>query len=385
MPRPDYDVVIIGAGLAGLQLARRLARSDLRVMLADVKRTVGERVHTTGIFVRRTLEDFDLPPSALGPPMSRVVLRSPRGRGLQIEGSPIEFRFGDMAAIYETLREKATEDGVQWRPRHRFVSAERHGQTTLIRLATPDGHRTLRTRFLVGADGARSRVARDLGLSRNRRLLVGGEHVFHRSTPNPEAAALHCYLHPELAPGYIAWVADDGRHVHVGLAGHLDRVSLRASLNCFVDSVREEHGLEPMNHAEHRVGLIPIGGVLPRLHNDRGLLVGDAAGAVSPLTAGGLDACLRLSRAAAELIPRHLNGDPLALRHYDGRWLRRRLISRRAMRWLFDHLQQPQIIEALFSAAARGVLTGVARHVFFGRGSFPDLRITPLIPQSTAP
>jgi hypothetical protein len=39
--------------------------------------------------------------------------------------------------------------------------------------------------------------------------------------------------------------------------------------------------------------------VLPRIACARGLLVGDAAGAVSPLTAGGLDPCLRLSALAA--------------------------------------------------------------------------------------
>ena len=65
---------------------------------------------------------------------------------------------------------------------------------------------------------------------------------------------------------------------------------------------------------ERRGGRIPVGGVLRRIASPRGLLVGDAAGAVSPLTAGGLDPCLRLSRLAAEVTLDHLaGGDPTAV------------------------------------------------------------------------
>ena len=57
----NYDVTIIGAGLAGLQCARLLAATGLRVLLVDRKKSLDTSIHTTGIFVRRTLEDFDLP------------------------------------------------------------------------------------------------------------------------------------------------------------------------------------------------------------------------------------------------------------------------------------------------------------------------------------
>src|SRR5262252_2893699 len=57
----SYDVVIVGAGLAGLQVSRRLAEQGFRVLLIDRKTSLSQSVHTTGIFVRRTLEDFPFP------------------------------------------------------------------------------------------------------------------------------------------------------------------------------------------------------------------------------------------------------------------------------------------------------------------------------------
>ena len=101
------DVLVVGGGLAGLVCARDLARAGLCTLLIDQKRALGERVHTTGIFVRRTLEDFALPADCLGPAIRDVVLYSPRRRALSLASAHDEFRVGRMAALYERLREHA--------------------------------------------------------------------------------------------------------------------------------------------------------------------------------------------------------------------------------------------------------------------------------------
>ena len=64
-----YDVVIIGAGLAGLQCAKLLSRCGAKILLVDRKTDLAKGVHTTGIFVRKTLEDFDFPEGTLGKPI----------------------------------------------------------------------------------------------------------------------------------------------------------------------------------------------------------------------------------------------------------------------------------------------------------------------------
>ena len=98
-----FDVAVIGAGLAGLQCAQGLARRGLRVLLVDRKTDVGDRVHTTGIFVRKTLEDYALPADCLGPPVHTVVLHSPAGRELTLQSSHDEFRIGNMGRLYRRL------------------------------------------------------------------------------------------------------------------------------------------------------------------------------------------------------------------------------------------------------------------------------------------
>ena len=71
-----FDVAVIGAGVAGLHCARLLGARGLRVALIDRKRSVADNVQTTGIFVRKTWEDFALPAEQLGAPIRRVTLYS---------------------------------------------------------------------------------------------------------------------------------------------------------------------------------------------------------------------------------------------------------------------------------------------------------------------
>lgn len=114
--------------------------------------------------------------------------------------------------------------------------------------------------------------------------------------------------------------------------------------------------------------------MLRRIANERGLLVGDAAGAVSPLTAGGLDPCLRMSRLAAMVASGYLEtGAAGVLEDYDGRRFRSRFISRNMMRGIADWLAINPALEAVHALLRTPPGRALAGHVFFGRGSFPDL------------
>ncbi|HEY0142707.1 MAG TPA: NAD(P)/FAD-dependent oxidoreductase [Thermoanaerobaculia bacterium] len=356
----NTDVLIAGAGLAGLHLARLLASRGLRVVLADRKESLAAPVHTTGIFVRKTWEDFPLPDEQLGPGIRDVILYSPSRRTLTLTAERDEFRIGRMSWLYLYLLDQATRAGVRWLPGTRVVTAdtiERNGRREHIA-----------ARYVVGADGARSQIAMQLGLDRNTEMLTGIEEVVPPIDPHP---SLHCFLDPRLAPGYIAWIANDGREAHIGTAGYRDRfvpasalAALRASLPFPVGRAIERRG-----------GVIPVNGILRRIANERGLLIGDAAGAVSPLTAGGLDPALRLTSFAADVITAYLDsGNPAVLREYTGDRFRARFVTRQWMRRSIRALATPMITEIACSLMRTPPLKALASHVFFSRGgSFPEV------------
>ena len=359
------DIAVIGSGLAGLRCARLLAARGLRVVILDRKASVAGPVHTTGIFVRKTWEDFPLPEEQLGPPIRDVVLYSPSRRSLALRAKRDEFRVGKMAWLYLHLLEQCTRAGVEWIPSARVVSCD---ADSILYLRHGREHR-LHARFIIGADGARSTVAAQLGLDRNRELLTGIEEIVPPISREP---VLHCFLDPRLAPGYIAWVANDGHEAHVGVAGNRPGWNASAALDAFRASLPFPIG-RPL---ERRGGLIPVGGMLRRIACSRGLLIGDAAGAVSPLTAGGLDGAMRLSTLAADVAFAYLDsGDPAVLAQYTGSRFRARFVTRRFMRRGLNLAATPALAELAFALLHVGPLRAVAEHVFFARGSFPDAEL----------
>src|SRR5215813_2537652 len=129
-----FDVIIIGAGLAGLQCARLLGRQGVRVLLADRKTSLDQKIHTTGIFVRRTLQDFDLPEDCLGPPIRRVSLYSPKHRVLHLESEHAEYRIGKMASLYQRYLSQCIHSGVEWFPGAAYVDSSESGEGSIVRL-----------------------------------------------------------------------------------------------------------------------------------------------------------------------------------------------------------------------------------------------------------
>lgn len=367
------DVLIVGAGLAGLRCAVLLSRAGLDVTLVDRKPTPSARVHTTGIFVRKTFEDFSLPEDCLGAPVRHVRLISPSGHCIPLESQHAEFRVGRMGVLYERWLEEATRSGCRWIGGTRMLGLRAVDSRTIGVLQTGNRRSTISARFVIGADGARSRVARDLGLDVNHRFLVGVEDVAV-GIPLEGPPRFDCVLDPDVAPGYLAWMVHDGEEAHIGVAGEGKCYDPAAALAKFQATLSRRWDLSNARIVERRGGIIPVNGILHRIACPRGLLVGDAAGAVSPLTAGGLDPAIRLSTLAARVTRQFLESsseDALAM--YDGSRFRPRFASRLLMRNALSAISHRWVIDAGFLAMSRWPLRSLAWHVFFGRGSFPDV------------
>lgn len=368
----EYDVIIIGAGLAGLQCAKLLAMQGVSILLVDRKANLDEGVHTTGIFVRRTFEDFALPEDCLGESVRHVSFYSPRRKVLNLESERGEFRVGKMAKMYRRFLNDCISLGVVWSPSTKFVDAK----NSIVKLETANENWSVKARVVVGADGAQSRVAKSLSLDQNSEWIVGVEEVF-RGVPLEDEPRFHCFLDTRLAPGYLAWVINDGEETHIGVGGYAEKFEPMKALKEFRESV--ENSIVDLSKAERiekRGGRIPVGGVLKRIANEQGLLIGDAAGAVSPLTAGGLDPCVRLSQMAALVIAERLKTDNASiLKAYSGELFRARFTSRLWMRKIISSMGNNVLLEMGCAFLRSPLGRKFAEQVFFGRGSFPDVEL----------
>ena len=396
----NFDVVIIGSGLAGLQCAKLLSQRGAKILLVDRKTDLAKGIHTTGIFVRKTFEDFEFPPNSLGKVVRNVALYSPKLRALDLKSEKDEFRVGKMGVIYEEMLQECVTNGVRFARATAYKGIRTASDSELVneqkdvklndsqaatapcsdyvivKLEKNGEVSEVKTKVLVGADGASSRVAKDLKLDENREFIVGVEEVY-QGVPLTGEPILHCFLDAKLAPSYLGWVTNDGEDVHIGVGGDYPNENPREALEQFKAKISGKFvNLENAKLVEKRGGKIPVGGVLRKIANERGLLIGDAAGAVSPLTAGGLDPAMRLSKYAAEIIWERLQTDnPKVLLDYSGEQFRARFVSRLWMRRLLSAVKSQFLLEFGCAILRLPIFKKFASHVFFGRGSFPDVEI----------
>ena len=266
--------------------------------------------------------------------------------------------------------------GVHIRTHCRFEGAGREDGVWRI-LA---GGETLTARYLLGADGARSPTAIALGLSRNRRFLSGVEREYaDPGRLDPEF--LHCFLDSRTAPGYIAWAAVSPVGAQVGLAVSHRR---KPKIDAFTREAEVMFGLDPTGAQERRAGLIPCGGVVARWFRPGAMLVGDAAGMVSPLTGGGIHPALSLGRRAGQAVADHLAGVGAApeavvrqeLPSWSAKLAMRRVMDLAPPNWMFD------------IALSTAPMAQVARRVFFHRTPAPVRSALPIAapePDSLSP
>jgi digeranylgeranylglycerophospholipid reductase len=358
-----YDVIVVGAGFAGLACARELATHGLRVCVIDRKQDLGERMHTTGILVQ---EACDAPllagmPRALLRAVPHVRLYAPNLRSVRLGADGYRFYTTDTPALMRWLGEHAEACGVDLRRGQAFGNATR----------TPTGWQVDgvgHARILVGADGARSRVAQRLGLGQVTQFLYGVEYEFD-GVALREPDALHCFISKRFAPGYLGWVAQTPTGVQAGLARrHRPGRDRAPDMAGFLRHVAPMTGLATARPPDSiRAGLIPCGGAVRPMQGDDVLLIGDAAGMVSPLTAGGIHAGLRHGAdAGRRLVHRlsHATPDAAAVSSIPG------FAFKRLLRWAFDHGQFDAPMNLLLTA--RPVRRMVEQLCFHRRGGVPD-------------
>lgn len=347
-----FDLVIVGASFAGLAAAKTAASRGLSVAVIEAKREPGARIHTSGILVREAMEEIDIP-HRLTRRVPGVRLYTPRFRTVDLFSPGYAFFTTATSELVRWMAAEAREAGATILCATRFTGASRDGN--LIRLTGID----ITTRFLIGADGARSRVAEAFGLSENRHFLTGLEVELE---PNDaiDPRFLHCFADSALAPGYIAWAAPGPDVIQLGLAVGNGR---KPDLAAFVAHTEKAFGWSNLRVVGRRSGLIPSGGPLRKIAAPGVLLIGDAAGWVSPMTGGGIRLAFKYGRRAASLIADHMLCGGPAPHHA----LQREVPSfrtKRLLRAALDLAPPNMLIEA---GLALGPVRRVAERLYFHR------------------
>jgi flavin-dependent dehydrogenase len=345
-----YDLIVIGGSFAGLACARTAALRGLKVAVVDSKPEPGARVRTTGIIVKEASDDFDLP-ARLMRKVRGVRLYAPNDRSLDLSAPGYFFQATDTPGVLRWMAGEAERAGATLFYDRKFEGGVEHARG--VALASLGLH----TSFLIGADGARSRVAENFGLSRNSNFLTGLE-IECEPLKDLDPRFLHCFADSRIAPGYIAWAVPGIDGTQIGVAA---RKPARPDLGALLQRLKSVCDIRQIKVTARRSGLIPSGGTLSHLGTNRVMLIGDAAGMVSPVTGGGIHTALSFGRRAAQLVSDYLSDrgpHPVTVLTRESP----RYHAKRALRRLLDTAPSNLLINAFLTTAPAKAL---AQRLYF--------------------
>ena len=281
----SFDLVVVGGSFGGLACAGAASARGVKTLVIDKKKSPGTYTQSTGIFVKEIADQVDLPPGLVNK-IHGVRLYSPDMRYIDLVSPGYYFLATDTCGVLDWYATEAKEKGAKLRFGREVKDGIIEGNEVIL-----PGHK-LKCSYLVGADGATSEVADIFQLGRNSQFLLGAEYEVSR-IDGIEKDFLHVFLDSEIAPGYIAWMVPGVKLTQVGLA---TKFPIRPNLPEFFKKLTGHFGFKNAEIVNRRGGYIPCGGPVNPVAGDNVCLLGDAAGFVSPMTAGGIHPAIEIGR-----------------------------------------------------------------------------------------
>ena len=280
-----FDVVVVGGGPSGATAAQILAQAGRRVAMLD---RAGRIKPCGGAIPPRLIADFAIPDSQIVAKVNIARMISPTQRhvDIHIEGGFVGMV--DREQFDDFLRARAVAAGaVPLTGTWLRIERDSAGTQVVYRDKASGEECRVATRLVIGADGARSNVAKA--------EVPGGDKIpyviaYHEIIAAPPANAAYdptrcdVIYDGKISPDFYGWVFPHGKTVSVGMGTGVEGVDLKQATT----DLRAASGLTGCETIRREGAPIPLR-PMDRWDNGRDVvLAGDAAGVVAPSSGEGI-------------------------------------------------------------------------------------------------
>jgi len=271
-----YDVVIVGAGPGGSSAAQAAAHEGAQVLLIDAKRCIGTPVQCGELVSQWVSRYVDISANSIQQKVDRMVTHLPDGSSYEMVGPGFML---DRSIFDRELAALASRSGATLSIGTRALTPTADG----LVIKKGSQSQRVRAKAIIAADGARSTVARWLGLPQPRMILA----VQYEVVLSKPQDHVDIFFDPEYEGGY-GWFFPKGKTANVGV-GTVDggATLLTKRLQAFLNRLLQAQKLTDIALVGKTGGFIPCES-RPKTVFENILLVGDAAGHAHPITGAGI-------------------------------------------------------------------------------------------------
>jgi len=302
-----YDVLVVGAGPVGCKVAELLSKEGIKVLVLEEHDEIGKPLKCAGLVSHRIFKLSNVSKDVVVNVVKKAKFHS-RNEFFELKSKKPVYVI-DRVKFDKKLGEMAEACGAEIKTKMKYVGLKRKDEIVIVK--TRKG--MIKTKILVGADGANSSVAKSCRLSLPDNVLVGLQTNVRLIYENK----VELWFDSKISPDFFGWVIPEDRNkARVGVA------TKRKASFYLTNFLRRR--FPKRLKVEGRVSGLIRYGLIKSSVSDNVLLVGDAACQVKPFSGGGLVYGLMGARIAAKACLKCLEvgeyGEEFLMRNYDYEW-----------------------------------------------------------------
>ena len=352
----DYDVIIVGGGPVGLITAKEIADAGYKVCVIEEHQEIGYPVQCSGLYSISGLKalGLTLDENIISNTIKGGRFYSPIGKEFTAYSNVERARVVEKKLFDKHLAKRAARAGAEFKIKTE-VRALSINEGVRARADGIYGEETIESELLIGADGVRSTIARQLGLKTSNKIVAAIQVEVDRVEVERDIAEV--YFGHRYAPNFYAWILPKENTYEVGLGVRRPKAKLKEYLGRFMrQHPVASKKIRGSSIVEMNVGAFAVETV-DRCVAERALIVGDAAGQVKASTGGGVITGGIAARIAGKACVKALEEENYSAsflkKHYEDKWRAEigfELQMHEALRELFDSLSDEKL-EELFDLA----------------------------------
>ena len=305
----EVDVLIIGAGPAGSIAARESSKNGAKTLIIDKKSEIGTPKRCGEGIMDGVLERVEIDPDErwIARHIDGARLVAPDNTSAWFTSETLETPATGIILERKVFDKHVTMDairnGAEVMIKTEATGITREGDFLLVDIESFNNeYSQVKAKIVIGADGPEGRVGTWMGLNTKVSLneMESGAQYEMTNLKMEKSDTIEFYF-GSVAPGGYAWIFPKGydtANVGIDVSGVKGE---KTALEYLDDFVKNNEETKDGQIVEVNVGGNPLCGVFDKIIADNFMLVGDAAGCVSPITGGGIDTGLESGMIAGRV------------------------------------------------------------------------------------